>query len=244
MSLEPNLGAGFSPARLREQVPVGGLAPLSTVDWPDRLAAVVFLRGCPWRCGYCHNPDLQQVAGPGHDWGEILGFLDSRRGLLDGVVFSGGEPLLHPGLAEALEQARALGFATALHTGGHHPERLTDLLHRGLLDWVGFDVKAPRADYHRLTGAATSGDRAFRSLRLLVSSGVPYELRSTVWPGLFDLHKLLTLAREVATCGAGNLVLQPWRDPERRVQPGSAQQLREAARHMGGLVGPVAVRAA
>ncbi len=225
-------------------VPVGGMTPLSTVDWPDRLAAVVFLRGCPWRCSYCHNPDLQRVPGPSHPWEEILDFLASRKGLLDGVVFSGGEPLLHPGLSEALHQARDLGFDTALHTGGHHPDRLASLLRQGLVDWVGFDVKAPRADYDGLTGVAGSGERAFRSMRILVSSGIPYELRTTVWPVLFDQPKLMTLAREVARCGAGNLVLQPWRDPERRVRPAAPGQLREAARHMRGLVGPVAVRAA
>ena len=225
-------------------VPVGGMTPLSTVDWPDRLAAVLFLRGCPWRCAYCHNPDLQRRVGATHDWEGILGFLASRRGLLDGVVFSGGEPLLHPGLADALREARSLGFATALHTGGDRPEHLAALLGEGLVDWVGFDVKAPRADYDTLTGSPGSGDRAFRSLRTLVSSGVPYELRTTVWPRLHTLTTLLTLAREVAICGAGNLVLQQMRDPDRRVDPTARQGLHSAAHHMGSLLGAVGVRAA
>ena len=220
------------------------MIPLSTVDWPDRLAAVLFLRGCPWRCAYCHNPDLQRRSGAALGWEGIKDFLGSRHGLLDGVVFSGGEPLLHPGLAEALREVRAMGFSTALHTGGDRPEHLAALLREGLVAWVGFDVKAPRADYEALTGSPGSGARAFRSLRALVSSGVPYELRTTVQPGLLGLTELLTLAREVAVCGAGNLVLQPYRDPDRRVDPAARSELREAAHHMGSLLGPVGVRAA
>ncbi len=225
-------------------VPVGGMTPLSTVDWPDRLSAVLFLRGCPWRCRYCHNHQLQRVGGVTQPWDEVLTFLGSRQGLLDGVVFSGGEPTLHPGLAAAMAEVRAAGFSTALHTGGDRPDRLAALLAAGLVDWVGFDVKAPRADYDALTGSPGSGDRAFRSLRTLVSSGVPYELRTTVRHDLLPLPKLLALAREVAHCGAGNLVLQPYRDTEQRVAPHAPSTLREAAHHMGDLLGPVAVRAA
>lgn len=230
--------------RLLNPVPVGSMTPLSTVDWPGQLAAVVFLRGCAWRCQYCHNQDLQQRAGFTHRWLEIVAFLGSRRGLLDGVVFSGGEPTMHPGLAEAMAEVRAMGFATALHTGGDRPEQLDALLSAGLVDWVGFDVKAPRSDYDALTGSTGSGERAFRSLRTLVSSGVPYELRTTVRRDLLPLTKLLTLAREVAVCGAGNLVLQPCRDAEQRVEPLAPSALREAARHMGTMLGPVEVRAA
>ncbi len=225
-------------------LPIGGMTPLTTVDWPGELAAVVFLRGCPWRCAYCHNRDLQRRAGPCEPWDGLLSFLGARAGLLDGVVFSGGEPLMHPGLADALRSVRALGFGTAVHTGGDRPDHLAFLLDQGLLDWVGFDVKAPRADYDALTGCPGSGERAHRSLRTLVSSGVPYELRTTVHPQLLPLPKLLKLAREVGRAGAGNLMLQPYRDAERRVASGATVQLREAARHMGELLGPVTVRAA
>ncbi len=225
-------------------LPVGGMTPLSTVDWPDRLSAVIFLRGCAWRCQYCHNQDLQRREGSTHRWLEILAFLGSRRGLLDGVVFSGGEPTLHPGLAEAMAEVRAMGFSTALHTGGDRPERLAALLRAGLVDWVGFDLKAPLADYDALTGSPGSGERAYRSLRTLVSSGVPYELRTTVRRDLLPLPRLLALAREVAVCGAGNLVLQAYRDAEQQLEPQAPSTLREAARQMGSLLGPVGVRAA
>lgn len=225
-------------------LPVGGLTPLSTVDWPQQLAAVVFLRGCPWRCPYCHNPDLQQRLGAVQPWDELLAFLAARRGLLDGVVFSGGEPLVHPGLAEGLRAVRSMGFATALHTGGDRPERLAALLEEGLLDWVGLDIKAPWADYDRLTGALGAGDRVHRALRLLVESGVPYELRTTVRADLLPPERLRVLAREVAAAGGKSLVLQACRDPKRRVDPGARQRLQAAAGELTPLLGPVRVRAA
>ena len=116
---------------------VGGLTPLSTTDWPGMLAAVVFCQGCPWRCGYCHNPDLIPARGD-HEipWEDVLAFLRRRQGLLDGVVFSGGEPTAQAGLADAMREVRALGFKIGLHTGGMYPQRLAAVL--PLVDWVGW----------------------------------------------------------------------------------------------------------
>jgi pyruvate formate lyase activating enzyme len=135
---------------------VGGLTPLSTTDWPGMLAAVVFCQGCPWRCGYCHNPDLIPPRGE-HEivWEEIIALLRRRQGLLDGVVFSGGEPTLQGDLAEAMREVRALGFKIGLHSGGAYPDRLAAVL--PLVDWVGLDIKAPFDAYARITAAAGSG---------------------------------------------------------------------------------------
>lgn len=199
------------------QVAVGGLAPFTTIDFPGRLAAVVFCQGCPWRCGYCHNPHLlpRAPAAPGAPaWPQVLAWLRTRRGLLDGVVFSGGEPLLQRALPEALADVRALGFATALHTGGAYPERLAAAL--PLLDWVGFDVKAPFGDYERITGV-DSGDAARASLRLLLASGVAHEVRCTVDPALMAPDDVDRMARQVAGMGERSLVLQPVRRDGRRI---------------------------
>ncbi|MFH1469936.1 MAG: anaerobic ribonucleoside-triphosphate reductase activating protein [Pseudomonadota bacterium] len=223
-------------------VPVGGLTPLTTVDWPGMLSAVLFLRGCPWRCGYCHNADLQGGVGPTRAWPEVRGFLMARRGLLDAVVFSGGEPTLYAGLEQALREVRAMGFATGLHTGGPYPARLAALLDAGLLDWVGFDVKAPRCDYDAVTGVLGSGDAAWRSLRGLVSSGVSCELRTTVTRAHHDRERLLALARDVAFCGAGNLVLQP-RRLQGRPEPGVLDLMDESVGLMRDILGTVGVRA-
>src|SRR5215831_3439565 len=109
----------------RRTLRVGGLIPLSASDWPGYLSAVVFCQGCPWRCGYCHNPHLLPARGSGGiAWSDVLAFLQRRAGLLDAVVFSGGEPLAQATLANAMRGVRRLGFRIGLHTGGAYPARL------------------------------------------------------------------------------------------------------------------------
>ncbi len=139
---------------------VGGFVPFTLTDYPGALAAVVFCQGCPWRCGYCHNPHLIAAHGDDErDFARIVDWLGTRRGLLDAVVFSGGEPTAQAGLPAAIAAVRALGFKIGLHTGGAYPRRLAKVL--PLVDWVGLDVKAPRAEYECVTG-----DRGQRRLRI------------------------------------------------------------------------------
>ena len=111
-----------------ERARIGGWQPFSACDWPGKLVAVVFLAGCPWRCGYCHNPGLLQRRHGQTSWPQLRAQLQARRGLLDGVVFSGGEPLSEPALPALLAEVRAMGFATGLHSGGSHPQRLAAVL--------------------------------------------------------------------------------------------------------------------
>ncbi len=211
---------------------IAGLVPLSTVDWPGRLAAVVFTQGCPWRCGYCQNPDLIPVrpraagsadaaphpaasgsvsgrpgaGGEAVSWADVVGLLGRRRGLLDGVVFSGGEPTVHPGLGAALGVVRDLGYATGLHTGGAWPQRLRDLLPK--LDWVGLDIKHLPGRYPEVTGAGPSGRAAWRALRLLLDSGVDHEIRTTVDPTVHTRADILALGEELRAVGVTRWVLQ------------------------------------
>ncbi|MBK1703053.1 anaerobic ribonucleoside-triphosphate reductase activating protein [Halochromatium glycolicum] len=188
---------------------VGGLTPLTSVDYPGELAAVVYCQGCPWRCPYCHNRHLVDETGavPAQlDWAEVLRRLESRRGLLDAVVFSGGEPTAQAALAAAMAEVRALGFKVGLHTGGPYPERLQRLLPH--LDWVGLDIKALPEDYAQVTGAAGSGERAWQSLRLLLDAGVDLEVRTTPMPGLDDDAYLQRLMQQLADAGVRNYVLQ------------------------------------
>jgi len=195
---------------------IGGLARFSTVDWPDRLTATVFFQGCPWRCPYCHNAHLLSangLAGAGLSWPDVLSFLKRRRGLLDGVVVSGGEPTAQPGLTDAARAVRLMGFPVGLHTAGPWPERLAAVL--PLLDWVGFDVKAPFEDYEAVTGLPGSGEQAQESLRRLIDSGIPFEVRTTVHPALLDDDALDHLAACLADMGVRHIVLQHARPTDR-----------------------------
>ena len=114
------------------KINVGGVETFSTVDFPEHMAAVVFLQGCPWRCPFCHNTSLQPIdTETDFVWEKFLGFLEKRRGILDAVVFSGGEPLVQNSLEAALDDVMALGYKTALHTGGYRPEALRRVLPTG-----------------------------------------------------------------------------------------------------------------
>lgn len=181
--------------------------PLSGCDWPGELVATVFCQGCPWRCRYCHNTHLLDADRPGAvTWRSVTAFLRTRVGLLDGVVFSGGEPTLQHGLASAMRETRALGFRVGLHTAGPYPNRLNEVL--ALVDWVGFDVKAPFDDYPRLTGVPGSGERARESLLRLIASGVAHEVRTTVHPDLLDAATLCSLAGALADLRVTHYTLQ------------------------------------
>jgi pyruvate formate lyase activating enzyme len=189
---------------------VGGLVPLSTTDFPGRLAAVVFCQGCPWRCSYCHNPHLLPRHGAQElQWQTIVAFLQRRRGLLDAVVFSGGEPTLQPGLAAAMRDVKAMGYEIGLHTAGIDPSRLREVL--PLVDWVGLDIKTVFDDYAGVTAAPHSGRRARQSLSALLQSGVAHEVRTTVDPQLLPASRLRSLATELAGCGVRHYVLQEYR---------------------------------
>jgi pyruvate formate lyase activating enzyme len=225
---------------------IGGLTPLSTTDWPGMLAAVVFCQGCPWRCGYCHNPDLIPPRGENDiPWAEVLAFLHRRQGLLDGVVFSGGEPTMQAGLLDAMREVRALGFKIGLHTGGAYPQHLAAVL--PLVDWVGLDVKAPFADYARITGVPGSGERARASLQQVLESGVAYEIRTTVHPALLDDGDVTGIARDLATRGVKHYVIQAFRsqgcrDAQLSQQGPHPQALAEVGAPIAGLFKKLTVR--
>jgi pyruvate formate lyase activating enzyme len=191
----------------RRQLKVGGVTAFSATDYPGQLAAVLFVQGCPWRCGYCHNPHLQQRDAAGTlAWSDVMALLRRRVGLVDAVVFSGGEPTTDPALAGAMAEVKALGFGLGLHTACVYPRRLAEVLPR--LDWVGFDIKAPFELYERITGVADSGEQARACAELIVASGVDYECRTTAHPSLLDDAELLALATTLAGMGVRNYVLQ------------------------------------
>jgi anaerobic ribonucleoside-triphosphate reductase activating protein len=195
---------------MKLELKVGGVTPLSTVDLPGRLACVLFVHGCPWRCAYCHNPHLQKRRRVALiRWSNVRAFLRRRVGLLDGVVFSGGEPTTDRALPAAMREARELGFAVGLHTGGAYPDRLKACLEHA--DWVGMDVKADLPSYDRVTRVAGSAERAIRSIRLLLASGIAHEFRTTWHPHVTSESELLALTELLAGLGAQRYALQAFR---------------------------------
>lgn len=197
---------------------IGGFEPFSTVDYPDRLAAVIFCQGCPLRCFYCHNPGLLPATAPALlAWSSIEAALVNRRGLLDAVVFSGGEPLAQRALTSAMKRVRELGFAIGLHTSGVYPARLAAAL--PLVDWVGFDVKSAVEGYEDIVGVKGAGQRAFQSLQLLIASGVDYEVRTTVTARAHDAEALTTLAADLVAAGVRRYALQEERRKDQSAAP-------------------------
>ncbi|MES2148456.1 MAG: anaerobic ribonucleoside-triphosphate reductase activating protein [Pseudomonadota bacterium] len=188
---------------------MGGVTPFTATDYPGKLSAVVFVQGCPWRCGYCHNPHLQDRNGGAELWIDVLEFLARRIGLIDAVVFSGGEPVIDPALPQAMADVRALGYKVGLHTACIYPRQLSLVL--PLVDWVGFDIKAPFALYPRITKAAGSGGAARECAKLILASGIDYECRTTIHPGLLAEDEIEELAVTLASLGVRNYALQAFR---------------------------------
>ncbi len=215
-----------------------GVLPLSTVDWPGRISAVVFFAGCNLRCPWCQNPDC--VTGTGNvELGDVFGVIDRSIPIIDSIVLSGGEPTLHPDAClEILRFAKERRIAGALETNGTRPEALSRIL--PLLDFVAIDVKAPLSDrelYSRVAGAPVDTARIAESLRTVSVSGVELEPRVTVVPGLNDSEQVIReISRNLAELGIPRIRLTQFRN-ERTLDPSfqnllspSREKLMELAR--------------
>lgn len=179
---------------------IGGYVPCSLSDFPGRISAVVFTQGCNWRCPWCHNPALVH---PQHftlplPVTDILARLAQRRGRIDGVVITGGEPTLQSDLGDFLASVKALGFATKLDTNGSRPAVVRSLLDAGLVDFVAMDLKAPWTRYAAAAGLEVSTVCLAETIALLRDRGIPHQLRTTRWPGLTeaDCAAITRLAQE------------------------------------------------
>jgi len=193
-----------------DPVIIGGFTPLTTIDFPGELAAVLFLQGCSWRCGYCQNTDLiPRKSEHTIAWNSVIDFLGRRKGLLDAVVFSGGEPTLQKGLPAAIQQVKSMGFKIGLHTAGIYPKRLKSVI--PMLDWVGMDVKSASVDYDRITGVHSSAEKALQSVDYLLQSNVKVEFRTTVHPGLLNEKQIISLKQELQALGIDQHIIQKCR---------------------------------
>ena len=191
---------------------IGGLQKLTLLDYPGKVACTVFLPGCNLRCPFCHNPALvlPDRATGGLSTEKLLAFLETRRGKLDGVCVTGGEPTLQPELPEFLEKLRRLGYAVKLDTNGTNPAMLKALLHERVLDYVAMDIKNSPSRYAETCGGVDLLAPVKRSAALLMAGAVDYEFRTTVCAPLHTPRDMEELGRWLK--GARRYFLQPFAD--------------------------------
>jgi len=275
--------AGERMAEVR--INLGGVVPLSTVDWPGRAATVVFLRGCPLNCPHCHNrsihsgrsladisldmasatpvrlaPNQDAVQALIHPAGRVSRQIslqsfclpeDVKRALMDpgmlvsAIVLSGGEPLAQAeGAAALAREAHRRGLLVGLETSGCYPARLADLIEHRLLDRIFLDVKGALQDeeYARATGCSRAAGLAKRSLEILAASGLPFEVRMTVFPEMPSPRSimetaslLLDLSAKYPDCSLESLVLQQGVSEVGEFEPVNSEMLRELAGSLSGL---------
>ena len=184
---------------------IGGFVKNSFVDYPGNISAVIFTCGCNMNCWYCHNQNLLKPHEKGFDIEEIMEYLRSRKGFLDGVVISGGEPTLHPDLKDLIIRLRDEGFKIKLDTNGTNFKVLKNLCDEGLIDFVAMDIKAPFDDYSRITQVSSDMDSIKSCVRFLIDGAVDYEFRTTLGPNLTP-EDIIRLAQDIK--GAKMLALQ------------------------------------
>ena len=180
---------------------IGGLQKISLIDYPGKICAILFTQGCNFRCPYCHNPelvdpDLFEKCIPEEDF---FSFLEKRRGKLDAVSITGGEPTIQPDLVEFVERVKGMGYLVKIDTNGSRPEVLEKLIDRGLVDYIAMDVKAPLKRYREITKSNVKPDRIKQSIKVIMDSGVEYEFRTTVVKSLLnknDLQKITNLIKD------------------------------------------------
>ncbi len=190
-------------------IQIGGLVSFTTIDYPGKLAAVLFLVGCPIRCAYCSNPHLIGVGDGEYDPEKVFEWLQTRVGKLEAVVFSGGEALMQgDATIDYMRRVRDLGFAIGLHTNGFYPENLAKA--SDVIDWAGIDYKATKTNYEKLTGVNIAYERLLKSLDVWAKTGKPAEVRVTCDPRYVSPDDLLEIARDVANRGYKNFAVQKY----------------------------------
>ena len=209
------------------EVQIGGLVPFTTIDYPGKLSAVLFLVGCPLRCAYCSNPHLLCPGDGEYDPEKMFEWLRNRIGKLEAVVFSGGEALMQGDIAiDYMKRVRDLGFKIGLHTNGFYPE----LLKRAsdIVDWIGLDFKATRAKYPDLTGQHIAYDNMIRSLDIWLGTGKDFEVRITCDPRFITKDDLIEIAGILSDKQVQNIAIQKYiphfEDEDNKTTPALREQ--------------------
>jgi len=178
---------------------IGGLQPVTLLDYPQKLAAIVFTAGCNMRCPFCYNyklvlPELIDDANL-YKEDEVIAFLKKRKKYLDGLVITGGEPLMQEDLADFLKEIKSVGYEIKLDTNGLRAEALKKLLEEKLIDYIAMDIKGPLDDYEKFSGVPA--ENITESIKLVMKSGLPYEFRSTLVKGLHKKDDIADMAKAI-----------------------------------------------
>jgi pyruvate formate lyase activating enzyme len=196
---------------------IGGFQKTSLLDYPDRISAIVWTSGCNLRCPFCYNRNLALGAAELFPEEDILSFLSKRKGMLEGVVISGGEPLLQQDLAEFIKKIKALGLLVKVDTNGTCPDALRELLDKHLVDYVAMDVKAPKSKYQQLTAVKLDIGKIDASINLLKTKAPAYEFKTTIIPGLLTKEDIKEIAAWLH--GASTYYLQQFKPLTPLVSP-------------------------
>jgi pyruvate formate lyase activating enzyme len=187
---------------------IGGLQPVTLLDYPEKLAAIIFTAGCNMRCPFCYNFNLvlpEQFSSKRlYDENEVIEFLKKRKKYLEGLVISGGEPTFQEDLPEFLAKMKKIGYAVKLDTNGFRPEVLQQLIENKLVDYLAMDIKGSLEDYERFTEVPAG--RIDESIKIVMASGLPYEFRSTLVKGLHEGADIIKMAQAIK--GAEKYYLQ------------------------------------
>jgi len=199
---------------------IGGLQKLTLIDYPGHIAATVFTVGCNFRCPFCHNPEL--VSSIEYQVSSILerdffDFLESRRGKLEGVCITGGEPAIQPDIVEFIRRIKKMGYKVKLDTNGARPDILRLLYAKKLLDYVAMDIKNSPEKYNSTTNSKVDIERIKLSVNLIRNSGVDYEFRTTAVPGLHKEEDFAKIGKWLE--GAKKYVLQAFEDKGKILDP-------------------------
>lgn len=216
---------------------IGGIQKLTLLDYPDKTACTVFTGGCNFRCPFCHNASLVIGAGDNFGENELFELLKKRRGILDGVCVTGGEPLIHPDVGKLIEKIKKLGFLVKLDTNGSYPEQLKDLAESGNVDYVAMDIKNSREKYGETIGVKNYDTAAVEeSVSFLLSGKTEYEFRTTVVKGLHEKEDMIAIGEWIK--GAGKYYLQQFVDSGDLIGKGCEAYPKETMEEFLGLVRP------
>ena len=196
---------------------ISGLLKTTLLDYPEHVAATVFLGGCNMCCPFCHNSSLVFSPESAYTLEELMHFLKKRARILEGVCITGGEPTIYPELPEFLKPIKDLGYSIKLDTNGTNPEMISSLVSQHLIDYVAMDVKLPFHEYKTQLGYSGSEKVLIESLHLLLSDIIPYELRTTVVKELHTPKRIHAMGEELK--GAGKLYLQNFIDSGSVIKP-------------------------